>query len=185
MLFKRRNPIRLRERFRLWFWPRRSFWRSAQYFAKRVLRLRATPHAIAMGVSAGVFISFLPIPGLHILLAALVAWCCAGNVVASAIGTAFGNPLTFPVIWGATYELGHLILRGRSAVEMAPPRLGSLLRHMDFSQLWEPLLKPMTVGAIPLGLGFATVAYLVTRWMVKLAERSTRAAVRSGVTAAP
>ena len=51
-----------------------------------------------MGVSAGVFISFLPIPGFHFLLAALVAWCLAGNVVASALGTAFGNPLTFPVI---------------------------------------------------------------------------------------
>ena len=141
MLFKRRTPMHLRERFRIWFWPRRSFWRSAQYFAKRVLRLRATPHAIALGVSSGVFISFLPIPGFHFLLAGLVAWCLAGNVVASAIGTAFGNPLTFPVIWGATYELGHLILNGGSSSPVAPPHLGALLRHLDFSQLWGPKKK--------------------------------------------
>ena len=187
--------MRLRERFRIWFWPRRSFWRSAKYFSKRVLRLRATPHAIAMGVSAGVFISFLPIPGLHFLLAALVAWCLAGNVVASALGTAFGNPLTFPVIWGSTYEIGHLILNGGSAGPVPPPHLGSLLRNLDFSQLWAPLLKPMTIGALPLGLAFGFVAYVATRWMVsafharreaKLAERSARAAmVRSGVAAAP
>jgi len=195
MLFKRRNPMEFWERFRIWFWPRRSFWRSAKYFSKRVLRLSATPHAIAMGVSAGVFISFLPIPGLHFLLAAFVAWCLAGNIVASALGTAFGNPLTFPVIWGSTYELGHLILNGGSAGPVPPPHLGALLRHLDFSQLWAPLLKPMTIGALPLGLGFGLVAYLATRSMVsafharrqaKLAERSAEAAaVRSGASAAP
>jgi uncharacterized protein len=185
MLFKRRNKMELGERFRIWFWPRRSFWRSAKYFSKRVLRLRATPHAIAAGVASGVFISFLPIPGFHILLAALVAWLFAGNVVASALGTAFGNPLTFPVIWGATYELGHFILNGRSTGSMSPPRLGALLRSLDFSQLWDPLLKPMTIGAIPLGFIFAVGGYFLTRWMVATfhARRLAKLAARSSVAA--
>ncbi len=196
MLFKRRNPIEFSERFRIWFWPRRSFWRSAKYFSKRVLRLRATPHAIAAGVASGVFISFLPIPGFHILLAALFAWCFAGNVVASALGTAVGNPLTFPIIWGATYELGHWILNGRSAGDVSPPRLGALLRSMDISQLWDPLLKPMTIGAIPLGMIFSVGAYFLTRWTVatfharrqaKLQARIDRGgdAGRARVTATP
>ncbi len=181
MLFKRRTPIEFWERFRIWFWPRRSFWRSAKYFAKRVLRLRATPHAIAAGVASGVFISFLPIPGFHVVLAAVVAWCFAANVVASAIGTAFGNPLTFPLIWGTTYELGHLILNGGSTVREAPPRLGALLRNLELSQLWEPLLKPMTIGAIPLGLLFGLVTYFLTRWTVAAfhARRQARLAARS------
>lgn len=196
MLFKRRNPMAFWERFRIWFWPRRSFWRSAKYFSKRVLRLRATPHAISAGVASGVFISFLPIPGFHFLLAAIVAWCFAGNVVASALGTAFGNPLTFPFIWGTTYELGHLILNGSSSAQQTPPRLGALLRSMDISQLWEPLLKPMTIGAIPLGMVFAVVGYFLTRWAVatfharrhaRLAARNRRSTDtgRSGLAATP
>jgi uncharacterized protein len=167
MLFQRRNPADFRERLRTVLWPRRSFWRSAQYFAKRVLRLRATPHAIAAGVAAGVFVSFLPIPGFHFILAGLIAWCIAGNVVASAIGTVVGNPLTFPLIWGASYEVGRFILHGRAIDGVEPLQVGAALRHLQFSQLWEPLLKPMTIGAIPLGLGLGLVFYVFTRWAVR------------------
>ncbi len=166
MLFRRRNPTNLGERFRTLFWPRRSFWRSAKYFTKRVLRLSATPHAIAAGVAAGVFASFLPIPGFHFLLAAVAAWIFGGNVVASALGTAIGNPLTFPLIWGATYELGRLVLHGRAIEAVEPLQVGNALRHLDFALIWEPLLKPMTVGAIPLGLAFGMVFYIATRWSV-------------------
>ena len=97
------------------------------------------------------------------------------------MGTAFGNPLTFPLIWGATYELGHLVLNGRSAGADAPPRLGALLRRMDVSQLWEPLLKPMTIGALPLGLAFGIAAYLLTRWAVAVfhARRQARLAAKA------
>lgn len=164
MLFGRKVPAGLAERVRTSLWPRRSFWRSGKYFAKRALRLSASPHAIASGVAAGVFVSFLPIPGFHFVIAALFAWMIAGNVVASAIGTAFGNPITFPVIWGACYEVGHLILHGSAATPSQPIHLGHALAHFDFAPLWEPLLKPITVGAIPLGLFFATVFYVLTRW---------------------
>jgi hypothetical protein len=164
MLFGRKVPAGLGERVRTSLWPRRSFWRSAKYFAKRALRLSATPHAIASGVAAGVFVSFLPIPGFHFAIAALFAWLIAGNIVASAIGTAFGNPITFPVIWGACYELGELILKGSASEPAQPIHLGHALAHLDFAPLWEPLLKPITVGAIPLGLLFAAIFYVLTRW---------------------
>lgn len=173
-------------------WPRRSFWRSAQYFAKRALRLRATPHAIAAGVAAGAFASFTPFLGFHFLLAAGLAWLLGGNLIASAIGTAVGNPLTFPFIWGITYKLGQFILYARHPGEMAPMHLGHVLGHMEFSRLWEPFLKPMVVGAIPLGLSVALILYLLTRWSVitfreqrrkRLAERARRRASAQSVNA--
>ncbi len=147
-------------------WPRRSFWRSAQYFIKRVLRLTATPHAIAAGVAAGVFASFLPYMGFHFLLAAGVAWLLAGNLIASAFGTAIGNPITFPLIWASSYKLGCAILGTNAPHGGSPIQLGKLWEHLEFNQLWEPLLKPMTVGGIPLGLAFAVSFYFLTRWSV-------------------
>ncbi|KFB10589.1 DUF2062 domain-containing protein [Nitratireductor basaltis] len=166
MLFKRRKRADFWERVRMFLWPRRSFWRSAQYFAKRALRLRATPHAIAGGIAAGVFASFTPFLGFHFILAAALAWLIGGNLVASALGTAVGNPLTFPFIWGATLQIGRSILTGGHPGEAAPLHIGRVLRHLDFAKLWEPFLKPMTVGAIPLGLAAAIIAYIVTRWTV-------------------
>jgi uncharacterized protein (DUF2062 family) len=184
MLFKRRTETVLLERLRLLLWPRRSFWRSAKYFAKRALRLQATPHAIAAGVAAGVFVSFLPTPGIHFLLAAVTAWCIAGNVVASAIGTAVGNPLTFPLIWGATYELGRFILDGKAIADVRPLNIGAALKNLDFYLLWEPLLKPMTVGAIPIGLLSGAVTYIVLRWAVAQfhKRRRSRLAAKSAQT---
>ncbi|WP_187970308.1 DUF2062 domain-containing protein [Aquibium microcysteis] len=171
MLFRRRKPADILERLRTMLWPRRSFWRSAQYFAKRVLRLTATPHAIAAGVAAGVFVSFLPFIGLHFILAAALAWLMAGNLIASAFGTAIGNPITFPIIWATSYKLGCAILGAKATHGDAPIQLGKLLERLEFGQLWDPLLKPMTVGGFPIGLAFAIVFYVLTRWGVAAFRR--------------
>ncbi len=193
MLFRRRKPADFRERVFTLLWPRRSFWRSAQYFAKRVLRLSATPHAIAAGVASGVFVSFLPFLGLHFVLAAVFAWIMAGNLIASAFGTVIGNPVTFPIIWAATYKIGRAILGHGGAGEANPVHLGHKLSHFEFWQLWDPLLKPMTVGGVPLGMAFAIFFYLLTRWGVaafrrqrqlRLLERARRRARAQPVGAA-
>ena len=110
MLFRRRKPDGLFERVRTYLWPRRSFSRSFQYLSKRILRLKATPHAVAAGVAAGVFASFFPV-GFHFVIAFVLCWVIAGNLVAAALGAVFfGNPLTFPILWGASWETGKLIL---------------------------------------------------------------------------
>ncbi|MCT8998929.1 DUF2062 domain-containing protein [Chelativorans intermedius] len=186
MLFRRRKNADFWERVRTLVWPRRSFWRSARYFAKRALRLRATPHAIAAGIAAGAFASFTPFLGFHFVIAAAVAWVIGGNLVASAIGTAVGNPLTFPFIWGATLELGKLILYGRHPSSIGPMDIGHLLWKLEFSKLWEPFIKPMVVGSLPLGIAAGLIFYVLTRWTVaafqeqrrrRLAERARRRAL--------
>lgn len=153
-------------------WPRRSFWRSMQYYVKRALRLTATPHAIAAGVAAGVFVSFTPFLGFHFILAATIAWLIRGNIVASAFGTAIGNPLTFPFIWGATLATGKFILNGRHSGEVPPVHLGEMLRHLEFAEIWNPVIKPMAVGSLPIGLLFAIAFYFLTRRLtIKFRER--------------
>lgn len=164
-----------------------------QYYSKRVLRLTATPHAIAAGVAAGVFISFTPFIGFHLILAAVIAWLIGGNIVASAFGTAIGNPLSFPIIWGATLATGKFILYGHHPEQMATVHLGQMLKHLDFAELWDPLIKPMTIGALPLGLLFAVAFYILTRWATisfrerrrrQLADRARRrAAMQQGAAA--
>ena len=183
MLFRRRKPDGLLERIRTYLWPRRSFSRSLQYFSKRILRLKATPHAVAAGVAAGVFASFFPV-GFHFIIAAILCWVIAGNLVAAALGAVFfGNPLTFPLLWGASWEAGKLILHDRLPRHGPPAHLGEMMHNLSFSQLWGPVLKPMLIGAVPLGLVFGLLFYGVTRWGMtafreqrrkRLAEKSAR-----------
>lgn len=159
MLFRRRQPQNLASRIRTLVWPRRSYARSFEYFRKRVLRLNATPHAIAAGFAAGVFASFTPFIGFHFLLAFALAYLVAGNMAAAALGTVVGNPVTFPFIWGLTYEVGQFILRAEPITGEAPRGIGSALVHVDFASIWAPFVKPMLVGSLPVGLVSAALGY--------------------------
>ena len=153
MLFGRKKPITWGETIRVSLWPRRSWARSAKYVSKRVLRLTASPHAISAGVAAGVFASFTPLLGLHFLIAFVVAYIIAGNFLAAASGTFFGNPITFPFIWASTYNLGSFVLSGEAPDEDSevPPELeGMSLFENGFSGIWDaiigiwdPVIKPI------------------------------------------
>lgn len=175
MLFRQRREENAWERFRLWLWPRRSFSRSFQYFTKRIVRLKATPHAVAAGVAAGVFASFFPL-GLHFAVAAVICWLIAGNLVAALLVAAVGgNPLTVPLLWGASWEAGKLILNQHVTAQGSPEHLSAMLHHMSFSQLWRPVLEPLAIGAVPLGLAFGLLFYGVTRWGVRVFQERRRA----------
>ncbi len=181
MLFRRRTPPGIGEKLRVWIWPRRSWVRSSQYVSKRIFRLTGSPHTIAAGVAAGVFASFTPFMGLHFIIAFMVAYVLAGNMIAAALGTFVGNPLTFPFIWASTFSFGRFIL-GDTAPATAPfSHLGQTMKHighalgrLDFTafgsalaEIWNPLLKPMLFGGIPLGIAVGFAFYLVTRRAAK------------------
>lgn len=159
MLFRRRQKLSFWAKARSVLWPRRSWSRSLQYLKRRVLRLQATPHAIAAGFAAGIFASFTPFIGFHFLLAFAIAYVIAGNMAAAALGCAVGNPLTFPAIWASTYEVGRYMLHAEAIDGSAPMGLGHALMHMELSAMWTPVLKPMLVGALPLGGVFALLGY--------------------------
>lgn len=180
MLFRRRQPISRLTKLRELFWPRRGFIRSFQYLSKRILRLSATPHAIAAGVVAGVVSSWTPFIGLHFLLAFAIAYLIAGNMVAAAIGTAFGNPLTFPLIWASTWEVGHrLIGKGDPVSESVD--LEKKFSVSGIESMWHPILKPMLVGAIPLAAISGVIIYCVIYFAVAKfqARRRERLAERA------
>lgn len=170
MLFKRRSGPSFVERTRVMLWPRRSFGRSTQYFVKRVKRVNATPYAIAMGVACGAFASFTPLIGFHFLLAFALAYVLRGNLLAAAIGTAVGNPLTFPLIWAVTFRVGRTILGESVRADAEPvidaPSAYTVEAITGFVERTWPLMKPMFVGAVPLGLTAAVFCYVIVYGMV-------------------
>ena len=159
MLFRRRTRQTFGQKLRVWLWPTRSWGRSLRHVRRRVLRLRATPHAIAAGFAAGVFAAFTPFLGLHFLIAFALAWCIAGNMAAAALGTVAGNPVTFPFIWASTLETGRYIIAADVSNGVAPLRLHQAFRQFDLAAIWTPYLKPMLVGSIPIGALGGLVAY--------------------------
>jgi uncharacterized protein (DUF2062 family) len=171
MLFRRREAESFLERLRVHLWPRRSWSRSTRYVVYRVRRLSATPHAVALGFAAGVFAATTPFLGTHMILAALIAWIIGGSIVAAILGTFVGNPLTYPLFWVGTYEVGHLMLGGGS--DKARVDLSSGIFETSLDQLW-PILKPMSLGAIPIGLGLAALSYVLVKPTVNAYQHRRR-----------
>lgn len=171
MLFRRREAESFLERMRVHLWPRRSWSRSSRYIVYRLRRLSDTPHAVALGFAAGVFSALTPFIGAHLMMAVLLAWVIGGSVVAAVLGTFVGNPLTYPAIWYGTYKLGNLIL-GSKAREPQIDLSGGIF-HTSLDQLW-PIIKPMVLGCLPLGLALGALSYVLVKPMVEAYKHRRR-----------
>lgn len=173
------------DRLREFFWPRKGLTRPARYLAKRILRLSASPHAVAAGVAAGLFSAFTPLLGFHIILAMAIAYLLAGNLLAAALATTIANPLTIPLIALATFRVGEALLGITSSEAVTAAELFHRLEHLQLSELWQPVLKPMLAGAGLLGFLTAVIAYGVTRFAVSSfkARRHARLLERAGLSA--
>ena len=121
--------------------------------------------------------------GLHFILAAILAAAVGGNLIASALGTFFGNPLSFPLIWLSTYNLGGVMLarEQKSEINISLPE-GFWSRVLTepglaLGQFWDivgPVFVPMLVGGIPLGLMFAIIAYFPVKAAVETFQERRR-----------
>lgn len=143
-----------------------------EYFKKRVVRLSATPHIIALGFAAGAFASCTPFVGLHFLLAFALAFVIGGNLIASAIGTAVGNPITFPFIWATTFKIGAFVLPETKS-EFAAEQLS----HEFFTQSLDtilPIFSRMLIGAVPLGVVVSVVCYFAIRSVAAAYQKARR-----------
>ncbi len=174
-------PGRLRE----FLWPRSDWERAGKYIFHRVARLPGTPYAIAGGFACGAAVSFTPFVGLHIVLAALLAWSIRANIISSAIGTVVGNPWTFPFIWVWVYELGHWMGAGPGGdgaedldfISIFGRMLEAALR-LDAGYLFEtvwPVFWPMLAGGIPTALVVWFVFYVPLEPVVASYQRRRRA----------
>jgi uncharacterized protein (DUF2062 family) len=163
MILKRRNRpsfgLRLREALN----PRKGWRRGFEYIGRRVQRLPDTPHRIALGFACGVMASFTPFFTLHIFVAIGLALAARANAVAAALGTLFGNPLTFPLIAASALGVGGWLLGG-TQVEAAGFSVAQVFS--DFERFYATLFLPYLVGGIAPGLLAALAAYLVLRPIV-------------------
>ncbi len=143
---------------RQWIWPSMGWRRFIRYQFIKLSRMTGGKKSIAKGFASGAAVSFTPFIGLHFIFAGLLAKVLRGNIVAAMIGTAVGNPWTFPFIWFASYRLGLSILDWDKHDDY------------DFDQelsittlLSNPLdiFLPMLIGSLPLVLIVWPIAYYI------------------------
>ncbi len=186
MVFKRRKKLHWVETLRNYILPRAGWRRTLTYMAHRLRRLPDSPGRIARGIGFGVFASFSPFFGLHIIYALILARLFGGNMIAAAAGTFFGNPITFPFIIGFALKYGTLLL-GRNPAEHDMAKVGQAFRDAGHSILasfkslfgfgqsqmsgmggfFSEVMLPYFIGGTLLGAIFGVAAFYITRPLIK------------------
>lgn len=176
-IFGRRMPRSMGQKLAELLWPSQGLVRTLRYFAHRLRRLRATPHAIAAGFASGAAVSFVPVLGVQWVFALALSWLLRGSMLAAVIGLAVGNPLTYPLMYGAAYGIGLWLLETAeipTAVEVAAA-------GTEPASHWAallPVLRITTVGSLPMALVAFVVFYLAVRTLAARVE-AARAARRA------
>lgn len=163
-MFDRRQILTLGTRLLGFFWPAMGWRRTITYMFVRISRLPGSSYAIAGGFACGAAVSFTPFVGLHFILGAILAWIIRCNIIASVIGTAVGNPWTFPFIWTWLFEAGRWMGAGSDS---------DGVQAMEISAIFGNILEAMLNG----DMGAVAVAAGPVFWPMLLASVPTSVAV--------
>ncbi len=161
------------------FWMRLQ--RTLRFAYLKILRTKASPHSIALGLAVGVFVGCLPVIPFQTIIAVTLAFIFRCNKVMAALGTWISNPANVIVVYYGLYLVGRLFLPGLSQ--------GFDPEHLALTEMlasgWH-LVMVMCVGGIVVGIPVAVMVYMVTVRMVlvyhrkKAERRLKRLARRAG-----
>jgi uncharacterized protein (DUF2062 family) len=202
MVFRRRDRRPLWVAARDAAWPRRGWGRVLEYLKHRVRRLPDSPEKIGRGMAAGVFVGFLPVYGVHFLVALAAGWGARGNLFAALIGSCVNNFLTVLPISAVALPIGALLLGDTPDIDL----LGDLTRLLAGAagEAWNNLLAPFTareahwdhigeflvrafpplfLGGIVPGLVAGLAAYWVTVPLVRAYQNARRKALHDKLAA--
>lgn len=171
-IFKRRDPKKTHHKLRDALWPRIGWRRAMRYTMYRIIRIQDSDRNIAVGLSWGAAVSFTPLIGTHVLQAALYSWLMRGNIVASFVGTFWGNPWTGPFMQWFSYETGKTFFRILGFVEFSKIPDGLTIEQF-FHYVGEhpyDLVLPWIVGGFLAALIVFPPFYVLHIWMVRKAR---------------
>ncbi|MEE4113221.1 MAG: DUF2062 domain-containing protein [Desulfobacteraceae bacterium] len=123
----------------------------------RIRQLEGNPHALALGMAVGIFVSITPIIPLQTIVAIALAFLVRGSKSAAVLGTWLSNPLTIPVVYYANYKLGCMLLGYQNTLDSIAFDSFSQLMGLGLEVTWAMIVGGVVIGAI---LGVA--AYFIT-----------------------
>lgn len=185
-MFARRNQRPIPRRVLGFFWPHIGWRRATRYMLHRLARLPGSTYSIAGGFACGAAVSFTPFVGLHFVLGAALAWIIRANIVAAIIGTAVGNPWTFPFIWTWLYKSGNWMISLGNPATLKTPEFtvffGDMLEAIltfDMGYLLDtaaPVFWPMFVSGVPTAfvawwIHYVPLKFMVARYQARRARR--------------
>ncbi len=162
--------------------PTRDQMARSRWVPKSVLRSelwrftrRSVPRAVALGLLVGILLPFA-----QIIFAAILSLPSRANVPIAAVTTFVTNPLTTPLIWAASYQVGNALLHIDDRAGGALDRLFALTDMWSAIEWLTSEGKALALGLVVVAVISASVGYLLSgvvwRWWIGHKRRTTRRA---------
>ncbi|MBO4710439.1 DUF2062 domain-containing protein [bacterium] len=140
---------------------------------RKLVRIKAEPHDIALGLAIGIFIGFLPIMGIQMAVAGLACLPFKrANKAAAVAGVWITNPLTVIPIYAFIYWVGtffypaeHVVTPGTIMTKMTNVLEldGFIEQTKGFLALGADIFLPMCIGGAVVGLIAMIPTYFITK----------------------
>ena len=134
---------------------------------REVIKLKESPHRIALAFATGVFIGMSPLLGFHTLLGFAIAWIFRLNPFALLAGVYITNPWTIVPIYTFSTYVGAQCL---GLEQMIPEIDWSKLSFINLLNDLEPLLMPFILGTLLMG----SVMSVISSIIISLAAKKIR-----------
>ena len=131
--------------------------RIKQFIRLYVLHSDDPPHKLALGISIGLFVAFLPFLGVKTILAIGLAWLLGGNKAVCVPMVWLSNPLTIVPMSYPGYWLGCCIFQQ----SLSEDWVQTLSSHETWIVKANQLLNCFTEVALPLIVGCCLEALLM------------------------
>lgn len=148
------------QKTRLW-WD--NFLRGLRHAYKKMLRVKSSPHDVALGLALGVFIGLLPIIPFQTVTVLALALALRCSKLTAFLGTLISNPLNIPFLYYIMFRLGRFFLpdlRGRFNPEH--------LTILDLLQTGWHAFATMLLGGVLIGIPSAVATYFLARYLTQL-----------------
>lgn len=127
-------------------------------------------HSVSVALFWGLLIAMQPIPG-QMALAAVAALYFRCNLPICCALAWITNPVTTPFFFYLAYSVGRFIMQLDPIVFTSPPEFSFTWIAHEVPKLWYPLILPIAVGSIIVGLIFGALGYMAMqlfwRWNVR------------------
>ena len=130
---------------------------------RQILKVKDTPHRIAIAFALGVFMGISPLLGLHTIGAFFIAWLLRLNRLVAVVGVYITNPWTIVPIYTFCIWIGASL----TGLERIIPAINwNDVTFMVLMGELKHLIIPFLLGTTIVGSLSAIVSYFIIRWAV-------------------
>lgn len=149
----------------------KEYWKRTKHFCiHNILHADDPPHTLALGIAVGMFVALLPLIGIQMGLALVVAWLVKANKAVAVALVWISNPITMVPLYYPGYWLGCKLTNmppGGRWIELVQSNESTSSKLRAFVDNLQDFAGPLFLGTFILAAAFGLFSYYVSLAVIR------------------